>query len=165
MKDTRERSDDFKKAAVKKFLTRGRRTVQEIANEIGVNQSTLYDWKRQFSLIHDHAKQSKPHSRSVMEKLKALKEYFELPVEKRGEYLRGNGLHEEHLTNWQNQIEEALSTSNRKTKEHIELIAEKKKTNELEKELRRKDKALAEASALLILKKKADMIWGTKEDE
>jgi hypothetical protein len=36
----------------------------------------------------------------------------------------------------------------------------------LEKEIHRKDKALAEASALLILKKKASILWGTDlEDE
>ena len=35
----------------------------------------------------------------------------------------------------------------------------------LEKELRRKDAALAEAAALLILRKKADAIWGEEEDE
>lgn len=36
---------------------------------------------------------------------------------------------------------------------------------ELERELRRKDAALAEAAALLMLRKKADAIWGTEEDE
>ena len=34
---------------------------------------------------------------------------------------------------------------------------------ELERELRRKEKALAEAAALLVLRKKADAIWGTDE--
>ena len=36
---------------------------------------------------------------------------------------------------------------------------------ELERELRRKDKALAEAAALLVLRKKAAAIWGESEDE
>jgi hypothetical protein len=44
-------------------------------------------------------------------------------------------------------------------------LAEQKKVKQLEKELRRKDKALAEAAALLILKKKADLLWGSEEDE
>ena len=42
---------------------------------------------------------------------------------------------------------------------------DKKKIKELERELRRKDKALAEATALLILKKKAELIWGVVEDD
>ncbi len=37
--------------------------------------------------------------------------------------------------------------------------------SDLAKDLKRKDRALAEATALLVLKKKADLIWGTKEDE
>ena len=48
------------------------------------------------------------------------------------------------------------------TKKQTELIKENKV---LKRDLRRKDKALAETSALLILKKKAQEIWGTPEDE
>jgi len=40
-----------------------------------------------------------------------------------------------------------------------------KQEKKLRKELRRKDRALAEASALLILKKKAEAIWGADEDD
>ena len=35
----------------------------------------------------------------------------------------------------------------------------------LKRELDRKDKALAEAAALLVLSKKAEAIWGVKEEE
>jgi hypothetical protein len=43
--------------------------------------------------------------------------------------------------------------------------AETKRINELEKELRRKDKALAETAALLVLKKKAQAIWEDEDDD
>lgn len=46
-----------------------------------------------------------------------------------------------------------------------ELAAERKKSRALEKELLRKEKALAEAAALLTLSKKAQAIWGTNEDD
>jgi len=49
--------------------------------------------------------------------------------------------------------------------EHRELQQERKKTRKLEKELRRKEKALAEAAALLVLQKKAQAIWGDGEDD
>ncbi len=45
-----------------------------------------------------------------------------------------------------------------------ELKALRAENNLLKKELRRKDSALAEATALLILKKKANLIWGVDED-
>jgi len=47
----------------------------------------------------------------------------------------------------------------------IEAKKDKKQINQLEKELRRKDKALAETAALLVLRKKANAIWGEIEDE
>jgi hypothetical protein len=42
---------------------------------------------------------------------------------------------------------------------------DKKRIQQLEKELQRKEKALAEAAALLILRKKVQAIWGDKEDD
>ena len=47
----------------------------------------------------------------------------------------------------------------------IEAKKDKKQINQLEKELRRKEKALAETAALLVLRKKANVIWGEIEDE
>ena len=44
-------------------------------------------------------------------------------------------------------------------------MADKKKIKELERDLSRKEKALAETTALLVLKKKADLIWGSGEEQ
>jgi Skp family chaperone for outer membrane proteins len=41
----------------------------------------------------------------------------------------------------------------------------RKRIKDLEKELQRKEKALAEAAALLVLQKKVQAIWGDPEDE
>jgi len=41
----------------------------------------------------------------------------------------------------------------------------KQEIKQLQKELNRKDKALAETAALLVLKKKADALWGFNEDD
>ena len=51
------------------------------------------------------------------------------------------------------------------TKVGKELRVERKEKEKLEKELARKEKALAEAAALLVLRKKADAIWGTDEED
>ena len=42
--------------------------------------------------------------------------------------------------------------------------SDKKRIKELERELARKDKALAEAAALLLLQKKLDALWNKSED-
>lgn len=158
-------STEFKKSAVQKYLSRGNRSVNEILQEIGIASPTIYQWRDQFANVSDMKKSTKPQARSATEKLKALMEYDALPDEKRGEYLRKNGLHEEHLTEWRQQIEEAFTPKKRSKQERQELAAEKNKVKQLEKEIRRKDKALAEVSALLVLKKKADLIWGTTEED
>ncbi len=158
-------SVEFRAAAVQKYLTRGNRPVGQIADDLGITAQTIYYWRNQLAKVGDMNKKSKPHTRSSAEKLKALTEYGALEIDKQGEYLRKNGLHIEHLNAWRKQIEEALSPVKKTFLERNELIAEQKKVQKLEKELRRKDSALAEASALLILKKKADLIWGPGEDE
>jgi transposase len=40
-----------------------------------------------------------------------------------------------------------------------------KRIKKLERELRRKEKALAEAAALLVLQKKVQAIWGDEDDD
>ena len=56
-------------------------------------------------------------------------------------------------------------TKERNSKASKELREERRAKEKLEKELSRKEKALAEAAALLVLRKKADAIWGTDEEE
>jgi len=158
-------SIEFKKSAVKKYLSRGNRSVNEVLQEIGIASPTIYQWRDQFANVSGMTKSTKPQTRSASEKLKALMEFDALPDEKRGEYLRKNGLHEEHLAEWRQQIEEAFTPKKRSLQERQELAVEKNKVKQLEKEIRRKDKALAEVSALLVLKKKADLIWGTTEED
>ena len=158
-------SIEFKKSAVQKYLSRGNRTVNEILQEIGVASPTIYQWRNQFANVSAMTKSTKPHARTAKEKFKALMEFEALPDEKRGEYLRKNGLHEENLVEWRQQIEEAFTPRKKSLQERQELAAEKNKIKQLEKEIRRKDKALAEVSALLVLKKKADLIWGTTEED
>ena len=98
---------------------------------------------------------------NAAEKLRLLIEAGRFSDEELGEFLRRNGVHEATLKQWRSDAEEGLSDnkqrSNKKSKEE-------KKIKELKRELRRKDKALAEASAILVLKKKVADIWGDQDD-
>ena len=157
-------SVEFKKAVVEKFLNRGTRPVAAILEEAGISSPTLYRWKADFANIPGMKnKHQRPQDRSPQEKLNTLIAFENLPLDRRGEFLRKQGLHEEHLQTWRKQIEEALQPVNKQV-ERSERAQDRRKIMELEKDLRRKDKALAETAALLILKKKADLIWGTRED-
>lgn len=94
-------------------------------------------------------------------------EFEALAQEKQGEYLRREGLQSEHIAGWKKSMEAGLeSGSGSLTAVHrMEWAADKKKIKELERDLQRKDRALAETTALLVLKKKADLIWGSGENE
>ena len=94
-------------------------------------------------------------------------EFEGLEGEKQGEYLRREGLHSEHIEGWKKKMEVGLESGGGglSAASRSEWAADKKKIKELERDLQRKDRALAETTALLVLKKKADLIWGNGENE
>jgi transposase len=112
-------------------------------------------------------KNRRPAERSVQEKLKAVIEFEGLEGEKQGEYLRREGLHSDHIAGWKKSMEAGLESGRvgLSAVSRSEWAADKKRIKELEGDVRRKDRALAETTALLVLKKKADLIWGSGENE
>lgn len=86
-----------------------------------------------------------------------------IPTEQLGEWLRKRGIHEEHLKLWRSEIREALKL--RQSEARKELSEERRKVKQLEKELRKKDRALAEVTAIMVLKKKLEgIIFEPDED-
>ncbi len=163
------RSEEFRQAAVQKFQTRGSRHVEEIARELGVSTWSLYNWARTYGTATSpgmkRPSERRPQDWSAAEKLKAVIEYESLAADQRGEFLRRQGLHAEHVAGWKKSMEAGLEPAVRPHSERAEMNELKAKNKELERDLRRKDRALAETTALLVLKKKADLIWGTGENE
>jgi transposase len=158
-------SQEFMKSAVVKMMNRGNRPLSSVQEELGVSLGSLYRWKAVFGTIGGMKKSQSPQDRSSKEKLKSFVEFSSLPPEKQGEYLRKEGLHFENIEGWRKQLESALDPVQSRQVIRSERAADRKKIKALEKELHRKDKALAETTALLVLKKKANLIWGTGEDE
>ena len=81
----------------------------------------------------------------------------------RAEYCRQRGLYPEQLDAWKAAFESLELGSEPASK--AEVAQQRKENKRLEREILRKDKALAEAAALLVLSKKAQAIWGTKEED
>jgi Transposase len=162
---SQERTEEFRRAAVEKFQSRGSRTVAEVARGLGVSSWSLYHWSHDYGKAGEMKGNRRPMERSVEEKLKAVIEFEGLAEGQQGEYLRRKGLQSEHIAAWKKSMEVGLGGGAERAAYRSELAADKKKIQELEKELRRKDKALAETTALLVLKKKADLIWGGGENE
>lgn len=107
-------------------------------------------------------KSKRPEDWTAEKKLKAIVDYGNLNEEQKGIYLREKGLYSVHLERWQQEFVEAYASRKKKTRGGD---PRQKRIKELESDLWRKDKALAETAALLVLKKKAQAIWGDPEDE
>ena len=80
-----------------------------------------------------------------------------------GEYCREKGLYPEQIKEWKAEFIESLTKSSQQEK--VQGKGDKKRINQLEKELRRKEKALAEAAALLILGKKLQAFYGEGSED
>ena len=148
---------------------------EDLADEIGVSRASLYRWVKDAAIVEQRIidpaellttisrplKMKRPQDWSPKEKLAAVLEAASLSDEDLGAFLRSKGLHNAQLQQWQEQMLAGLEpvTAGRSKK-----APEAKRVRELEKELRRKDAALAETAALLVLKKKAQMIWGDEDD-
>ena len=150
-----------------KFHSRGSRTVEEIATGLGVSSGSLYQWTKRYGNDDGMKKNRRPADRSVQEKLKAVIKFEGLELEKQGEYLRREGLHSEDIAGWKKSMEAGLESGRASltAANRTQWAQDKKKIKELERDLHRKDRALAETTALLVLKKKADLIWDSAENE
>lgn len=152
---------DLRDAMVSKMCMPGGPSAPRLSQETGIPIATLYSWKRKLGGT-PLAKDKRSQDWTPEEIIEILFESKGLSEEKLGRYLRDKGLHSHDLEEWKSSLSPKQKGRPKLDPEIVELRAEKKK---LEREVRRKDKALAEASALLILKKKAEAIWGISEEE
>ena len=159
---------EMKEAVVSRLLEEDV-IITDIHRETGIGMNTLYRWR-------DEAKNQKGLSAttkyknadkwSSQDKFTVVLETANLSEIEFSEYCREKGIYPEQVKEWRDACINANNDAvERRDKISKELNAERKQKEKLEKELARKDKALAEAAALLVLRKKADAIWGTEEEE
>jgi len=161
-------SSTLRARMIEKMLAPNAKPVADLAKESGISDSTLYSWKARASTyggMNAPNKSRRPDDWTLDEKIHALAEASALTNEELGVFLRRKGLHEADLRRWRKQIEEAFSKGTSAAAKARGNSAEARRIRELERELRRKEKALAEAAALLVLKKKAQAIWGDEDDD
>ena len=157
-------SPEFKEQMVRKMMPPNNQSVASIHRESGISTPSLYAWKRQFQQrgCVVPAKISQPDGWDNRAKLAAVIESALMNEAERSTYCRERGLYVEQLDAWKAVFEQAEGTG--AVISPAMLAAERKKMRALEKELQRKERALAEAAALLMLSKKAQAIWGIDED-
>jgi len=157
-----------KEAILKKMLPPNNKTIKALAQEEGICEATLYNWRKaartEGRLMPEG--DSTPAGWSTADKFAAVIECAALNEAELSVWCRERGLYPEQISQWREACEQANDwdrTQNKRLKESRK--ADEKRIRKLEQDLRRKEKALAETAALLVLKKKAQAIWGESEDE
>ena len=167
-------SNEFKATMVRKLATPGGPSATRLAKEVGIHQATLSRWLREAGRVNaDRVVPFATHARSPMsakrpqdwtaeEKLAAVVEASGLSDEELGAFLRRKGLHQAQLEEWRQQV---LSGLGKRPARPAKSATQGRRIKALETELRRKEKALAEAAALLVLQKKVRELWGDGDDD
>ena len=153
-------SETFKDRMVRRLVGPSAMSANAVAAEVGVAQATLSRWLAAARNVGAMTR-SPTKQWTGAEKLRVVTEARHLSGSDLGAFLRREGLHDAQLTAWRAAAEAALAEPARG---RAKPSAEAKRIQELERELRRKDAALAETAALLVLKKKAQAIWGDADD-
>ena len=163
-----KQSQAFKEQVVQKLLTPNAQSVVEVSRETGIAQSTLYRWKSDYQGRTGKASArtdaNNPERWNGQEKLSVVIATAGLNEHERSAYCREKGLYVEQITRWKAQAAEGCNGPGPSSaSQRQELRQLKQQAREAEKEIRRKEKALAETAALLVLKKKAQALWGDNE--
>ena len=155
-------SKEFKDSMVLKVLNRGNRTISEVCEQAGISAGSVGNWLRNNAIVPEMKQQSREWS--AEEKLEALSKTQKMTEAELGIYLRQEGLHNHRLNEWRSDALKSLDGSLARPQRHKRDERDVKIAG-LERDLLRKDRALAEASALLILQKKVHLIWERNEEE
>jgi len=173
--------DRFKMNMIRQMTGPEPMTAGALSEKVGIAQTTLSRWLREACVAKTHPEMDaatgmahevnavmtspkRPQDWPPEEKFKAVLEATRLPGDELGAFLRRKGIHETHLQRWRYQMLGGLQ--NRPAdKKKMKKSPEYKRIRQLEKEITRKDKALAETAALLVLKKKVQAIWGDEDDD
>ena len=155
-------SPELKDALLRRMLPPNNESITKISREEGISEQTLRNWrdKARKEGYAAPGTDAVPDDWSTQDKFLVVVETASMNETELAEYARKKGLYIENLERCLHECQWwHLSRLNRELKDS------EKERRKLEKELQRKEKALAEAAALLVLSKKANAIWGDSEDE
>ena len=153
----------FIEQALVKVYSRGHRSVKSVAEDLNVNHHTLKYWMKNQVVTNKAAppaREKRPQDWTAAEQFAALRATHGLSDEALQAWCREHGIFPHHLTSWEavfcGEVKEPATGVR-------EMRALKDKVAKLEREIVRKNGALAEAAALLILQKKFRALWEDEE--
>ena len=160
-------SPELKEAILRRLLPPNNESITKVSREEGIPQGTLTRWKNEAKAQGIAAPTGEnAETWSTQDKFLIVVETASMNESDLAEYARKKGLYVEQIKAWRDACVNANGGVAREAANlHHELKESQKARKKLEKEIQRKDKALAEAAALLVLSKKANAIWGDPEED
>lgn len=161
-------SKEYRESILWRIMPPNSESIARIAKEEGISEQTLRNWQKRARRDGYAAPGTDAQSEewSTQDKFVIVVETASMNESELAEYARKKGLYVEQIKAWRDAcmnanggIAKEAARLNRALKDS------QKERRKLERELHRKEKALAEAAALLVLRKKARAIWGDPEDE
>ena len=150
----RHYSAEFKASIIAKMLPPQNRPVPELARATQIPRDTLYSWRTQaLKAGGDLVSVPTPDERDSAEKFAIVVETAHLNAEELSTYCRRQGLYSEQIEVWRTACVQANAPVGGQA-ERAQRRTDQVRIKQLEQEVGRKDKALAEAAALLMLQKK-----------
>jgi transposase-like protein len=174
-----EYTEGFRARMVERMTGRGAISANALSKEVGVHQPTLSRWLREAGTVAGVSKKkskSKANPKhpspaatptakwSAEEKVRVVLATAGISDQELGEFLRREGLHEEDLARFREEVRSAAIAGLTPPKKAAR-GDDQKRIKDLERELKRKEAALAEAAALLVLRKKAGALWGGEGED
>lgn len=136
----------FKTRVVGRLLPPNTASIEEVSREVGVSVDTLERW-------------------SAPARLDAVITTAAMDDAAQSAWCRERGVYPQELAAWRASATQALAEPEEQRASPKETASDRRRMKQLERELRRKDKALAETAALLVLSKKLEAIFQRGEDE
>jgi transposase-like protein len=161
MRERRQYNGSFRQQALEKVYTRGSGTIEMVADELNMSKGTLRNWMKadkNNSSARVGKQSRRPHDWSLVERLEMLMASHGLEEDALNGFCREQGIFRHHLEQWQ-----AAFAAGGAEDVRAELRELKDTNKALTRELNRKEKALAEAAALLVLQKKYRALWEEKD--
>ncbi len=161
-------SDERKASVLAKLLPPHNMTVAELSTREGISQPTLYNWRNEAKLKGKPVPGSKSNADawSAEAKLAVVIETATLTEDALSAYCRERGLYPEQVRRWKAESLSGFEQQDQQQR-HLDKLrkSDQKQIRQLSKELQRKEKALAEAAALLVLQKKLDALWQNNDED
>ena len=146
--------------AVARLLPPESTSVDDLSREIGVSTSTLERWRSQ--ALSDAGREQ---VWTAAARFDAVLTTAAMDEAARSAWCRAKGVYLHDLTAWRQSATDALAGPQETRASPKQTKLDRKRIKELERDLLRKDRALAETAALLVLSKKVAAIFNKGEDE